>query len=367
MGSSSTRHEIMARAITAAINQHTGNPEYIACVGGGTSATNAPRCNLAPYNQLNFGTLGNNTVVVIAVNTLDGDVTDAVTDESRAGLNIAVTPNAAEGTRPAWARIQVSESGNGTGNISSVRVGPEGGPYTEILSGPLASNFTSSTSGTNTQKSNARIAAAQAICNRINSRTATTGFRANTTNTAPTNPSTADSESVVNVSCSGNNNTVTIIGPTIQGDTLNGWEILTTPTGTNTVILPLSVSSSTLFRAGYTTPVVATTTGSIGAGAWPVSAFQRVSIVSTRTTYPKDPARTDCTTTTGVCTYDEEMTNFANWFTYYRTRNQMMKAATGHAFLNLGESYRLGFNTINNSSFNNTSGTRWASIQNLNS
>ena len=361
-GNSSTRHEIMARNIAAAINRHNGTPEYIACVGGGTSATNAPRCNQAPYAQLNLGTLGNNTVVVIAVNTLNGDISDAVTDSSRAGLNIEVTPNAAEGTMPAWGRINVSESGNGTGNITSVRVGPEGGPYTEILSGPLSSNFTSSTSGNSTQKTNARRAAAQAICNRINARTATTGYRANTRDTVPSSPTSS-----INTTCDTSRQTVTIIAPTAQGDAPNGWEILTTPTGTNTVILPATVSGTALLRAGYTTPVVATTAGSIGAGAWPVSAFERVSIVSTRTSYPKDPARTDCTTTAGVCTYDEEMTNFANWFTYYRTRNQMMKAATGHAFLSLGESYRLGFNTINNSSFNNTSGTRWASVQNLNS
>lgn len=361
-GNSSTRHEIMARAITAAINRHTGNPEYIACVGGGTSAADAPRCNQAPFSQLNFGTLGNNTVVVIAVNTLGGDVTDAVTDASRAGLNIAVTPNAATGTMPAWGRIQVNESGNGSGNITSVRVGPPGGPYTEILSGPLASNFTTSMSGNSTQKTNARRAAARDICNRINALTATTGFRANTRDSVPSGPPAS-----VNTTCDTSRQTITLIAPTAQGDAPNGWEIQLTPTGANTVILTTTVSGTDTLRAGYTTPVIATTAGSIGAGAWPVSAFQRVSIVPTRTAYPRDPARTDCTTTVGVCTYDEEMTNFANWFTYYRTRNQMMKAATGHAFLTLGESYRLGFNTINNSSFNNTSGTRWASVQDLNS
>ena len=40
------------------------------------------------------------------------------------------------------------------------------------------------------------------------------------------------------------------------------------------------------------------------------------------------PLRTDCAARP-VCTYAEELTNFANWFAYYRTRMQMMKTATG--------------------------------------
>src|SRR5262249_17198985 len=37
------------------------------------------------------------------------------------------------------------------------------------------------------------------------------------------------------------------------------------------------------------------------------------------------------------------MTNFANWYAYYRTRIQAMKSAAGLAFLNLDTSYRVGF------------------------
>ena len=40
--------------------------------------------------------------------------------------------------------------------------------------------------------------------------------------------------------------------------------------------------------------------------------------------------RIDCVGS--VCTYAEEMTNFANWYAYYRTRMQMMKSASGRAF-----------------------------------
>ena len=38
--------------------------------------------------------------------------------------------------------------------------------------------------------------------------------------------------------------------------------------------------------------------------------------------------------------------NFANWFSYYRTRLNMMKSASGRALVPLGASYRVGFITI---------------------
>ncbi len=41
------------------------------------------------------------------------------------------------------------------------------------------------------------------------------------------------------------------------------------------------------------------------------------------------------------------MTNFANWYSYYRTRMQMMKTSTSHAFKTIDSRYRVGFITIN--------------------
>ena len=68
--------------------------------------------------------------------------------------------------------------------------------------------------------------------------------------------------------------------------------------------------------------------------------FTRTDIVATRTSYPKTEARLDCLGDT--CTYDEEMTNFANWYAYYKSRNQMMKTAVGHAFQPLDKDYKVG-------------------------
>ncbi|MBX3664716.1 MAG: hypothetical protein KF834_03430 [Burkholderiales bacterium] len=43
----------------------------------------------------------------------------------------------------------------------------------------------------------------------------------------------------------------------------------------------------------------------------------------------------------------DERQNFANWYSYYRTRMLLMKSATGRAFVSIGEGYRVGFITIN--------------------
>ncbi|MEQ1638826.1 MAG: PilC/PilY family type IV pilus protein [Methylococcales bacterium] len=64
----------------------------------------------------------------------------------------------------------------------------------------------------------------------------------------------------------------------------------------------------------------------------------------------------------------DERTNFANWYSYYRTRMLMMKTQAGQAFNTLDDSYRIGFMTINNnvspdflniSDFNGTQKANW--------
>jgi len=57
----------------------------------------------------------------------------------------------------------------------------------------------------------------------------------------------------------------------------------------------------------------------------------------------KAVTRTDCAGAT--CTYVEEMTNYANWHTYYGTRGQSMKTSASIAFKDVTEDYRVGFMT----------------------
>jgi len=98
-----------------------------------------------------------------------------------------------------------------------------------------------------------------------------------------------------------------------------------------------SGNSTRLRLTGYEAVYDGLQTASSALGA---SIFVRTSIVPSRTIYPRDAARLDCAGP--VCTYDEEMTNFANWYTYYKTRNQMMKTAVGHAFDNVTDKYNVG-------------------------
>lgn len=44
----------------------------------------------------------------------------------------------------------------------------------------------------------------------------------------------------------------------------------------------------------------------------------------------------------------DERKNFANWYSYYRTRMLMMKTASGQAFSSMNNHFRIGFFTINN-------------------
>ncbi|MDR0578805.1 MAG: hypothetical protein LBI87_15060 [Candidatus Accumulibacter sp.] len=46
--------------------------------------------------------------------------------------------------------------------------------------------------------------------------------------------------------------------------------------------------------------------------------------------------------------YQDEMTNYANWYAYYRTRMQAMKTAVSRSFGPIDDQYRIGYFTINN-------------------
>lgn len=100
------------------------------------------------------------------------------------------------------------------------------------------------------------------------------------------------------------------------------------------------------------------------------SNWKRVDIVSTNNSYagPNGSTRT----------YAQEMTNFANWHAWYRTRMQMMKTAVGQAFVDIRGTpntadptdknffhARGGFTTI--SSTNTTDGTKYLDIKNFDS
>ncbi|MFC7420286.1 pilus assembly protein [Iodobacter arcticus] len=59
-----------------------------------------------------------------------------------------------------------------------------------------------------------------------------------------------------------------------------------------------------------------------------------------------------------------ERQNFANWFSYYRTRMLMMKSSAGAAFSSIGDRYRVGFSSINNLTASRYGSDRYLNINN---
>ena len=169
--------------------------------------------------------------------------------------------------------------------------------------------------------------------------------------------------------------------------TVNGYTISCSKGGSPTTSLTCSVSApagASACPGGFTVAsdiTVTTNTGPQGGAnevpyspgvpavpaqdAYYPGGFQRVDIVSGGS-YTKAASRTDCAGST--CTYNEEMTNFANWWTYYHTRMQSMKTAASLAFKDIGEDFRVGFMTIhatgssaalNIATFNTTQKSAW--------
>src|SRR5208282_3142112 len=64
-------------------------------------------------------------------------------------------------------------------------------------------------------------------------------------------------------------------------------------------------------------------------------------------------------------TFDQEMTNYANWFAYYRTRVQAVKTVTSLVFSQLDNTYSVGFHTLSNGLTTSTSQSDPATFVNV--
>ena len=165
---------------------------------------------------------------------------------------------------------------------------------------------------------------------------------------------------------SGSSNSVKITAPVSSGAIT--YSVLMTRTASSNASCVINTNPSPPTFSGY---VAAIPAKAAVLGSYPGS-FTRVDIVASNDSYPypgsttKANTRTDCAGTT--CTYAEEMTNFANWWTYYHTRMQMMKSSASISFNTLDTKYRVGYFSINNSTgsdflnlstFNSTQKTSW--------
>mgnify|MGYP001206753837 CR=1 FL=1 len=293
----------LATLVRDAINAHGSTPDYTATVAGSV------------------------VTITAAVGGLSGN-----------GKNINVSTTSV-GTGAAQATITVNSSGSNSDSfVDQVQVNPSGSSWPNIMATGCTGTYgfgviteaggvgrrIKADTGTNATDERNSMAAAIAAC--INQRTVSSGYSATSTN-----------------------NVVRVFAPVGLGDSINGRGITVIKGGVNINY------GFTNFAGGTTARVTATTSGSTGGGADPVTGFRdlragvglfsRTNIVSTNDSYTKAAGRIDCAGAT--CTYAEEMTNFANWYAYYRTRMQMMKSAAGRAFIPIDDTYRVGFITIN--------------------
>jgi len=87
--------------------------------------------------------------------------------------------------------------------------------------------------------------------------------------------------------------------------------------------------------------------------------------VNRELSFAKVAARTDCAGPVGAtgCSQAEERQNFANWFSYYRTRNLFARGALVEAFADLSDTFRVGWGRINQSSSTSIDGISTTVIQ----
>lgn len=311
-GGSST--SAFATLIRDAINAFVSTPEYTATVSGSTVTIAAAATGA-----------GENGKTIVVTTSQTGTV----------GALGQITVNNGGANAQYIEGIFVVHPTSGSINIMSTSCTGSFGSGVSLIGGGTYGNHIRSNNGTNSGAERTATAAAIAAC--INQ--GSSGFTA-----------TQSGQSV------------DVRAPTSLGSLMNGRSITMDQTSGS------YFTSS--FGGGVSTGAVVSTSGSMAGGADTttgtlplrigVGQFSRVNIVSSNNSYPKGSGRFDCAGAT--CTYAEEMTNFANWYSYYRTRMQMMKSAAGRAFIPIDDTYRVGFITINPQS--PVSSSRYLRIQN---
>lgn len=87
-----------------------------------------------------------------------------------------------------------------------------------------------------------------------------------------------------------------------------------------------------------------------GDDPWDFGSYKKTEIRPIELTYRGEGRqnRRDCDEAgSAKCTYTEEIRNFANWYTYYRSRALAARAAAGYAFVEQTEGLRVGYGTLN--------------------
>jgi len=283
-----------AVALAASINAST-TTRYLACV---RTSTTVPTCA-----SMGLALTADNIVAVVAVNCT-GTPKNAlncptVLDASRAGWALTVTTVPAA-PKPSTALLTLSGTANNTSGLKTT-IKLDG---TTVLSNiAIAAKSTA-------------LAAATAIVNAIGTGATVQAYLGGNAITDVCKAATGSVVCLVNTGATGNGQV---------------------PSASSVASLGFSATNS----AGFT-DVIPIVSAPLSAGNTIPSTFVRVNLVD-GATYPKGADRIDCVTLAGACSYQEEMTNFANWYVYYKTRLQMMKTSVGLAFSALNANYKVGF------------------------
>jgi type IV pilus assembly protein PilY1 len=116
--------------------------------------------------------------------------------------------------------------------------------------------------------------------------------------------------------------------------------LLWRPPPDNSNVAEATIYPATYFAYTGSAPLVRTDTTTTNTPG----NFTRVQIGLT-TLPTRSPKRTDCAG--DPCSYAEEIKNFANWFSYHRSRHLAARAAIGKAFSEQKDNLRVGYATIN--------------------
>lgn len=314
----------LATRLASKIISTTSTPYYLACVNtpNVTTSPAVPACST-------YGvTLGSNEIVAIfPVNCGSGKTGCTLKyDNSSAGFVIAAT-SLTPVVAPAAPAIQPTALITLSGSTPS--------SSTAVLNDDLSGSLSLTLGGTT-----------------VSSSSITLGKNKSATSVVSSIVSAIGTGGLVKAYIGGNSITPTCQAKTsttvclVDSTTTTNGKSLTRGSVTNNGSLGWTYidSAGGAPATAATTDQVSPLTGSsIAAGGGSPDPFTRVDIVSSRITYPRSIERVDCTSVAGSCSYAEEMTNFANWYTYYHTRMQMMKTSVGQAFSTLGGSYRVGF------------------------
>jgi type IV pilus assembly protein PilY1 len=298
----SSRQVALAGALATAIINKTGLAnQYLACMKTAQGAV--PACSTYGITLAT-----ENVVAVVPIDCAAGStaktigVCSLVNDDSRAGwaltVNASSTPSTA--AQPATALINVNGTSWGTTLARGTKLGD-----VVIINADLSFGY---------------LSGSASIASAIRGAIGGTGISAYIGGNAVSDTCKAAGTSTV---CVVDNNAATGGAAITMGKLNNTYVSFTT--------------SATKAPVGAVFDTIPTVTTPLGGGA---AVFVRTDIVPSVTSYPKATGRTDCAGAT--CSYDEEMTNFANWYAYYKTRNQMMKTAVGQAFQALNSNYNVG-------------------------